>query len=407
MSSRTRAWAFVHRWTSLVCTLFLLMLCLTGLPLIFHEEIDALTEPASVAAAQAQARPQGAMDMDEVVALVGRQYPARRIQFVTWLEEAGQYRVGLTRPPHAQGVKPFVIVDGKAGAILGEAWSEKDWRNGGPMSLLLKLHTDMLMGLPGALFLGFMGLLFTAALVSGVVLYGPFMRKLPFGTVRAERSRALKWLDLHNLLGIATVCWALVVGLTGVINTLDSLVFGAWQKSVNARLGLVHGAPPPTDTPRSLQQAVDVARRSLPSHEVSFVAFPGSMFTSSRHYAVYMRGATPLTARLLHPVLIDAATGELTDAGGPPWYLWALEGSRPLHFGDYGGLPMKILWALLDLVLIVVLASGLYLWARRHLPLRRGRRAAKAPAWPPSPAVSPRRLKGLYLRMRCSKDKAP
>ena len=33
-------WAAVHKWTSLVCTAFLLMLCLTGLPLIFHDEID-------------------------------------------------------------------------------------------------------------------------------------------------------------------------------------------------------------------------------------------------------------------------------------------------------------------------------------------------------------------------------
>ncbi|WHZ14159.1 MAG: hypothetical protein OJF52_000994 [Nitrospira sp.] len=29
----------IHRWTSLVCTAFLLLLCLTGLPLIFWDEI--------------------------------------------------------------------------------------------------------------------------------------------------------------------------------------------------------------------------------------------------------------------------------------------------------------------------------------------------------------------------------
>jgi uncharacterized iron-regulated membrane protein len=27
-------------WSSLVCTVFMLLLCVTGLPLIFHEEID-------------------------------------------------------------------------------------------------------------------------------------------------------------------------------------------------------------------------------------------------------------------------------------------------------------------------------------------------------------------------------
>ena len=38
MQSRAiRIWAWVHTWTSLICTVFLLMLCLTGLPLIFHD----------------------------------------------------------------------------------------------------------------------------------------------------------------------------------------------------------------------------------------------------------------------------------------------------------------------------------------------------------------------------------
>src|ERR1700760_299065 len=35
-----RWWSIVHRWSSLVTTAFLLLLCLTGLPLIFHHEID-------------------------------------------------------------------------------------------------------------------------------------------------------------------------------------------------------------------------------------------------------------------------------------------------------------------------------------------------------------------------------
>ena len=37
-----RAWSAVHRWTSLVCTVNLLLLCLTGLVLIFHLEIDRM-----------------------------------------------------------------------------------------------------------------------------------------------------------------------------------------------------------------------------------------------------------------------------------------------------------------------------------------------------------------------------
>ena len=45
----TRRWYLVHKWTSIVVTAFLLMLCLTGLPLIFYEEIDEVTRAPQMA----------------------------------------------------------------------------------------------------------------------------------------------------------------------------------------------------------------------------------------------------------------------------------------------------------------------------------------------------------------------
>jgi uncharacterized iron-regulated membrane protein len=105
----------------------------------------------------------------------------------------------------------------------------------------------------------------------------------------------------------------------------------------------------------------------------AFVAFPGSFFTSKSHYAVFLRGDTPLTARLLKPVLIDATTGAFTDSRDLPWYVSTLLLSQPLHFGDYGGMPLKIIWAVLDLITIAVLASGLYLWLARRRPAAPGR----------------------------------
>jgi uncharacterized iron-regulated membrane protein len=67
-------------------------------------------------------------------------------------------------------------------------------------------------------------------------------------------------------------------------------------------------------------------------------------------------------------VLVDAGTNALTASPPLPWYLTALLVSQPLHFGDYGGLPMQIIWALLDIATIVVLGSGLYLWIKRRNP---------------------------------------
>jgi uncharacterized iron-regulated membrane protein len=75
-----------------------------------------------------------------------------------------------------------------------------------------------------------------------------------------------------------------------------------------------------------------------------------------------MKGASQLTSHLLTPVLIDASNLKLTAVVERPWYMDALGLSQPLHFGDYGGLPMQILWAALDVLTILVLGSGLYLW---------------------------------------------
>ncbi len=71
-----------------------------------------------------------------------------------------------------------------------------------------------------------------------------------------------------------------------------------------------------------------------------------------------MHGTTILQRRLFTPVLIDAETGALLTAEPLPWYLRVLEVSRPLHFGDYGGLPLKLIWAALDVCALFLLVSG-------------------------------------------------
>lgn len=232
--------------------------------------------------------------------------------------------------------------------------------------ILFQLHTDMYAGLPGKLFLGVMGLLFIAAIVSGVVVYGPAMRKLKFGTVRQDRSRLAKWLDVHNLLGSITILWVLVVGSTGVLNACADLLIKAWQYDQLAEMVGKHNDRPRPAKLASVNDAVATARAKLPEMIPSFVAYPGSLFSSKSHYAIFMRGNEPVTSRLLKPVLIDATDGSFADSRDMPWYVLTLLLSQPLHFGDYGGMPFKIVWAVLDLFTIVVLSTGFYLWMKRR-----------------------------------------
>ncbi len=358
---KIRAWYFVHKWTSLVCTAFLLMLCVTGLPLVFHEEIDDLLKPQVQPAEMAPGTPKASLD--QVVAVAKQVRPGEFIRFVFW-DDDDPNAVFVTLVPRLDAPRDagkFVKLDARTAAVLDQPEFGE-----GLTAFLLKLHTDMFLGLPGELFLGGMGLLLIAAIVSGVVLYGPFMRKLDFGTVRRDRARRVRWLDLHNLLGIVTVAWLAVVGTTGVVNTLALPILQAWRADALGGMIAAYKDKTPPAQLGSVDRALNSAQALAPGMAPQFIAYPGSLFSTAHHYAVFLHGATPLTERLLKPVLIDAETGTVSASRDMPWYVTTLLVSQPLHFGDYGGLPLKIVWALLDIVTIVVLGSGLYLWLKRR-----------------------------------------
>ncbi|WP_404932822.1 PepSY-associated TM helix domain-containing protein [Methylibium sp. Root1272] len=359
-----RSWTWLHKWSSLVCTVFMLLLCLTGLPLIFHHEIGHLLGTEVEAPPMPAGTPYASLD--RVLEVARARHPERVVQFASQPEDSTDlWFVTLTPTPAPTEDFKSVVVDARTAAVLAEPKFDE-----GFMHVMFKLHVDLFAGLPGTLFLGFMGLLLLVAIVSGVVLYAPFMRKLRFGEVRRERSTRVKWLDLHNLLGVVTLVWAFVVGATGMINTWADLLIKYWQyDQLSALLEPYKGQLPVPEGERgSVQRSLDSALAQAPGRKLSFIAFPGTAFSSPHHTTFFLRGGEPLTSKLLQPVLVDARTTDVTAAPKLPWYLTALLVSQPLHFGDYAGMPMKILWALLDIATIIVLGSGLYLWLQRKQP---------------------------------------
>jgi len=366
MTARSlRIWSLTHKWTSLVCTLFLLIICVTGLPLVFDEEIEEwLSDDPPYAVLPADAPRES---LDRLVEKARARHPAEAIRYVFIDDDEPQVVVGLA-PSHEADDKfeHTMKFDARTGELLKETLPASEL----PMSfltLMLRLHVDLFAGLPGNLFLGFMGLLFVAAIVSGAVLYAPFMQKLPFGTVRKDKPRRIKWLDLHNLLGIVTLAWCSVLGMTGVLNELATPLFALWRATDVAAILEAYHDKPMVRNSSSVQAAFDEAQRALPGRVITSIGFPTPReFGTPHHYVVWTKGDQPLTSQLFTPVLIDAENGALTVVAELPWYLLALEIARPLHFGDYGGMPLKIIWAVLDVITIIVLGSGLYLWAARR-----------------------------------------
>ncbi|MFT4094207.1 MAG: PepSY domain-containing protein [Niabella sp.] len=368
-----KRWFNWHKWTSLVCTVFLLMLCLTGLPLIFHEEINGYLEETKAAAAPGGAEK---LSLDSLAKIAASQYPGKQVRYVFWdKEEKNKVLFDVAPKPDAPYEQSkYVILNEFTGEVLGQLKTD------GIMNIILKLHMDMFAGIPGKLFLGLMGILFMVSLLSGVMLYGPIMKSYDFGMVRKHKSKRIKWLDTHNFLGIAVLAWMAVVGFTGIINTLSDVVLGLWQQGQLAEMTAPYkNQKPLTGALSSLDEAKRISEKKVPDMETSLIAFPGTPFTSKHHYAVFMKGKTALTSRVLMPVLVDAAAGTVTDARKMPWYVNTLFISEPLHFGDYGGMLLKIIWAVFDIITIIILITGLYLWiARRKAGKQQWTRIQKA-----------------------------
>lgn len=355
-----KAWCFVHKWSSLVSTLFLLLLCVTGLPLIFYEEIAALTHPkvsASLTDTVRDASP---------TAIIGDALRANAGTvplYLTWDDASDVETIYAIVAPTVDADDAAMIMlpyDARSGVRF-----DTPPVNEGVMAFLFDLHANLLLGLAGQMLLGLAGLIFLVAVISGVVVYAPFMRRLAFGVVRRDRSRRVRWLDAHNLTGIVTTAWVVVVGLTGFILAMEMPITLLWQRGQLAELTAPYRDLPVPQTLVPVDDAITTALGAAPEARISFVAWPGTDFSSRHHYLVALKGTTPLSEKLIRVALVDAANGELTAVRDPPWYVTAAFLSAPLHFGDYGQWPLKVVWALLDIAAIFVLISGLVLWRRR------------------------------------------
>jgi uncharacterized iron-regulated membrane protein len=367
-----RNWYLLHKWSSLVCTFFLLIICITGMPLVFMDEISDHWRGDLPAAELPAGTPM--VNLDKLVRdAVGPQgtFPGETVRWLSIEPDRPEIWFGLA-PSYAseRRLDHVVRFDAHTGAVIKAL---KSGEHSSPLwlGLMFKLHTDWFAGLFGEMFLASMGLLFVVATISGVALYGPFTRNLRFGTIRRDKSARLKWLDWHNLLGIVALVWVLVVGATGIMNQLSTPLYNFWREAeLTGTLAAYKGEAMPANL-SSVQGAFDTVSKATPGKSIRSIRFPDGELGSPHHYLIWTKGDTVFTSRILEPALVDAQSGKLTAVLRLPWYLIALQTSRPLHFGDYGGLPLKILWILFDLMTIAILASGLILWKLRRKSIER------------------------------------
>lgn len=158
-----------------------------------------------------------------------------------------------------------------------------------------------------------------------------------------------------------------VVTSTGFLLGFGSLATGIWVQSEFGRMQqeytgtLIDVRDPPINVDTVYTSALAAAPLDW---SVSLIIWPGTDLSTPDHYTVLINGSG-LDEQLFRVMQVNANTGIMTSTIELPWYMKAIIISQPMHFGNYGGLPLKLLWTTCVWLTLFITFNGAWLWWNR------------------------------------------
>lgn len=344
-----------HKWTGLAVSALLFITCLTGTVSLYQGPLDRWLTPAKRGA------PATADALDRVVPALQAQYPGASISGFSCPEDEGGVFTAFVF--HRQQLRE-VFVHPATLAVTGE-------RSGVSVATFLReLHVRFYwFKWPGRVFVGLLALPLLWSTVTGLLLYGPFLRgvtRLGLRFYQLRPGAQLRLSDSHKLAGVLALAFNLILGVTGLVLGLEPLTrfTPALDATLHPRPNTAYGTGP---TQLTVSEALARARAALGPFEPTAVVLPSKQtkrFTFYGHPGFLLRRSDSYVA-------VDAATGAILDlhdarrvAAGVRWFN-ALE---PLHYGNFGGAPLRFCYFLGGLLMTSLTLTGPALWwiKRRH-----------------------------------------
>ncbi|RYE70318.1 MAG: PepSY domain-containing protein [Rhizobiaceae bacterium] len=359
-----RTYKDIHSWVGIIAGLALFIAFYAGAITMFEEPLQRWASPPSELSA-----PPSLERTPELVAKVLAAHPeaakSYKIHLVTGPEQPARvsWSTGTRRDP---GVTYFA-------ALAPDGSLELSKRPPSEVAQLIDvLHQQV--GLPfeheiAMPIMGLIALLYAIAILSGVICLLPSLVKDLF-FLRFGKNLKRMWLDLHNLVGLFSLPFHIVMALTAVVFAFHDQFYFA-QGAVQ-RIGAPHAAGRPEPGPPNAGQVLppaELARRigaqmpGLTLHTISYETNPeegphGHIQGSDARYG--LRGPTYGIGE------VDTVTGRITEADYLPgrqggWFA-TITSFFALHFGNFGGPAVRWSYFLLGLAGAFLFYTGNLLW---------------------------------------------
>jgi uncharacterized iron-regulated membrane protein len=358
--NRNRLWFALHGWCALPIWLFLFFVCVTGTIATVDKEIMWLIDP-SVRATNPdnlQRKP-----LNEVMQDVQRQIPGVNVARIGFGEPymALEMRIATPDTPNAVAwVNPYTGDVQRIARGLNfsnfvkslHGWLLMPWFGGTPIGW----YAVTLLGLP-----------MLGSVITGIMVYKRFWRAFVTPRLRLRNGSRVFWGDVHRLAGAWSLWFVFVIAVTGLWFLVRGVMFdmhvsvGMEDPDIPRREAPVLMASDPrpvwdVDGALAAVQAVRPGVRPLgimlPEHALGT-------------FSVYSRSTFLLLAEeaWVHPYSLDVMGVRDASVASNVEVISTLNAS--LHYGNFGGVWVKLIWTFFGILLSTLVASGTVIWTKR------------------------------------------
>ena len=368
MPSR-RTWFRIHGWLGLNLGLLLFICCFSGTVATLSHEIDWLLNPAM----RADSRGPAAWSWDRWRAAIHARHPEASLIRLAVPPAAGWAASGMVA--YGPSDLRHVYVHPDTAEVQG-TFSQFNVAR-----FFRSFHKQFY--------------IYPGALPHGVYAVGPLAVVLLLSAISALLFYRIRWDDLllRQRSASARTLWSSLHRATGVWTLLFTLVFaltGVWYlvERAAADAGTPIGSAEVLASRRSVEVVHTTARPDLDTlvrqAQAAFPAFDvQSIFLPRRaDVAVTLYGQADawLVRGTANYVIVDPYSGtvlERRDATDLPLGARLMQTADPLHFGNFAGLSVKLLWFVAGLLISLSVLAGVRIW---HLRVNQSRARRGAPA---------------------------
>lgn len=350
MSRKHKFYFSFHHWCGLFVGLFMLSMSITGALLVFSDE---MTEHINSPYMQVS-NTDGKFSVDASFKQLQKQYPGWELRIYDWpkKDEALVYEM------RKKDERKRVFVDPVKGNVLHVL---EDANATLPRKLIL-LHYTLFAGATGKVIIMIVGLLFAATLISGVLLYRKSIVKvLSFKIKIHGQTKRAFFSSLHRVVGVWTLLFNIVIVTTGL--TLSINIVRNLAKGGSTKMAVKEAKAPPIP---SVDTVIARATAEYPDFKINNIRIPAKgdiIFLAGR-----TNGDPQWYGEFYSNVQYDAQTLKVVKS---QWMKkagftdrWPVMSSA-LHFGNYGGIPVKILYCFFGFMPAILSISGFVIWRYR------------------------------------------